>query len=255
MRSFARRNMPIEVYYCVSKRQTRKFQEQATAKFYKRAKPVLHPVERWSHCFYCGLPADTWDHVIPVSYLAGLLDAGFVKYSPVVPACRECNVLAGSAVFEDFAEKRAYVRTRLQKRYKDLLKMPYWFPEQIAEMGPNMAKRIRADMVRQQEVFDRLEFDYTLVGSFEPRESDLLDEPFDVLEWRRIWRPRYLPPVGPAPETEFVLVGMVDNSAQEVVGFFPTQSGAETAMANASLTSAYYWVWIETLEYFLEKTS
>lgn len=172
------------------KAKVRKFQEQATAKFYTRVKPVLHPVEKWSHCFYCGLPADTMDHVIPISHLAALLDAGFIKYSQIVPACQECNCLAGSNVFEDFFEKRAYVRTRLQKRYKDLLKMPYWFPEQIAEMGPNMAKRLRADMIRQQELFSRLDFDYTLVGTFEPTEPGQVEEQtFDALEWRRIWRP------------------------------------------------------------------
>lgn len=39
------------------------------------------------------------------------------------------------------------------------------------------------------------------------------------------------------------------------MGFYPTRADAEAGMANTSLTSAYYWVWVEALEEFLDKAA
>jgi 5-methylcytosine-specific restriction endonuclease McrA len=47
-------------------------------------------------CFYCGSPADTADHVVPVSR------GGADRYDNVLPACRECNTAKGTRELLEF---------------------------------------------------------------------------------------------------------------------------------------------------------
>lgn len=49
-------------------------------------------------CAYCGNPADTWDHIVPVA--AG----GRTAPGNVLPACRSCNSRKGTRDVYDFIE-------------------------------------------------------------------------------------------------------------------------------------------------------
>ena len=57
-------------------------------------------------CVYCGGIGGTVDHVVPWSY-----NADQSRHN-LVTACRVCNSIAGSLVFQSFDDKRAYVRQR-----------------------------------------------------------------------------------------------------------------------------------------------
>jgi hypothetical protein len=52
----------------------------------------------------------------------------------VVPACKECNLLASDALFSTFEEKSIYIRNKLRKRYKKILSTPEWTSDEIKEL-------------------------------------------------------------------------------------------------------------------------
>lgn len=57
-------------------------------------------------CVYCGGMGSAVDHVVPWSY-----NADQSRHNLVI-ACRVCNSIAGSLVFQSFDDKRAYIRQR-----------------------------------------------------------------------------------------------------------------------------------------------
>jgi len=83
-------------------------------------------------CFYCGMAADTRDHVLPQSFTRTMADLGARK-SDVVPCCRECNSLAGSKVFPTISEKRKYIKQRLRKKYEKVLEYYNYSSQEIEE--------------------------------------------------------------------------------------------------------------------------
>jgi hypothetical protein len=60
-------------------------------------------------CIYCGERPNTDEHFPPVTQGLG----GFI-----LPACNECNRLAGTEWPRDFEERAGYVKRRLAKRYQ-----------------------------------------------------------------------------------------------------------------------------------------
>lgn len=92
-------------------------------------------------CAYCGMPATGKDHVVPKSYVGKLADLEFRVPAALwrtVPACHECNVLAGSRVFRNLEEKRGFLQRRLRERYHDVLVSEPLSEEEIEELGPTL---------------------------------------------------------------------------------------------------------------------
>lgn len=54
-------------------------------------------------CAYCGGPAETWDHIVPVS------QGGRTEPGNVLPACRSCNSKKKDRHVEDFIESAGIV--------------------------------------------------------------------------------------------------------------------------------------------------
>lgn len=93
-------------------------------------------------CMYCGEPADNKEHVIPKS-LSG-------ENTPKVWSCLECNVLAGSNVFESIDEKTDYIHEKLAKRYAKYIEMPHWSDDEILQLKRNLRIGVqRAERIRQ----------------------------------------------------------------------------------------------------------
>lgn len=53
------------------------------------------------HCFYCGGPAESDDHVVPRS------KGGRTCRGNIVPSCRHCNASKCDATFEEFRQRRS----------------------------------------------------------------------------------------------------------------------------------------------------
>lgn len=107
-------------------------------------------------CAYCGNRADTEEHVTPVSIMSRLAELGVAQESFIVPACLECNDLAGNCMFTTFDERRSHVRKRLQNRNETLLATNYVFDEIIHESNNSIiekVERLRARSALRDRLF------------------------------------------------------------------------------------------------------
>jgi 5-methylcytosine-specific restriction endonuclease McrA len=109
-------------------------------------------------CHYCGLPADTIDHTIPQHLIARVDYSGIDIPDSLltVPACRECNVLIGGSVFATVDERARYLKSRLRKRYRSVLKTPVWSTGELEEMSDKMREYISSAAKARKCIEDRL---------------------------------------------------------------------------------------------------
>lgn len=114
---------------------------------------VFRAMSRMRICVYCGERACDVEHVIPKS-------SGLPTYT--VPACRECNVLAGAVQLGGFVQKCAYIKQALRRRYRHVLSMPEWDPEELAELGPGLRPWIQQSEKARQIVRERLRWEVEL---------------------------------------------------------------------------------------------
>lgn len=105
---------------------------------------------RWlMRCVYCGMPADTRDHVFPVCRAVTLdlrrpgVRKALGQGLNTVPACRECNSVAGSHPFTSIRAKRDFIQEKLRKRLSADLLMPDWDEAEIAELSYSMRMHVR----------------------------------------------------------------------------------------------------------------
>lgn len=85
-------------------------------------------------CIYCGEYGDEIEHVVPKC-------TRLPTYT--VLACKECNGIASVRLFPSFAEKQAYIITKLKKKYQKIITTPEWTEDELVEMGPGLQGHIR----------------------------------------------------------------------------------------------------------------
>jgi hypothetical protein len=103
-------------------------------------------------CVYCGLTADTKDHLVPRGW-SGEVDRSWVL---TVPACRECNSAIGAKWAPTVTERRDLAHKHIRKRYaKYLSRFPHT-KKDMAEMGPNLRSYCEAGLQMRELVHDRL---------------------------------------------------------------------------------------------------
>jgi|TARA_R100001463_G_scaffold5148_1_gene18003 NMD protein affecting ribosome stability and mRNA decay len=108
-------------------------------------------------CHYCGVSADTVDHVPPLSCYEDAKiysNIDFVK----IPCCRECNSLAGNKFHLNIFERNEFLFNRYKKRYKKLLNMPTWDKKDLKELGSSLRKKIKNDLNRKNIIEERINF-------------------------------------------------------------------------------------------------
>ncbi len=108
-------------------------------------------------CIYCGMSANTQDHVIPLSILANLTDIIEIQ-SYKVPACNECNTLAGAKYFNSFNEKKEFIRHQLEFKYQKILKIPHWTDDELQEMGSEAQRDIKAYLIKKEIILERIDY-------------------------------------------------------------------------------------------------
>jgi hypothetical protein len=116
-----------------------------------------------TRCFYCGLSADTVDHVIPRSALEILADDPDAlraladrRRRLTVVACRECNGLARATVQETLAERRTFVKERMRLRYAGVLATPSWTDAELMQLRSGLRKRVIVAMATKAIIERRL---------------------------------------------------------------------------------------------------
>lgn len=88
-------------------------------------------------CYYCGLLADTKDHVRPQSLgdRAAFFASSALPPDITVPACRECNCALGARFFRTLGDRKAWIKGRLRRRYRKLLQMPHWTDAELGRLS------------------------------------------------------------------------------------------------------------------------
>lgn len=125
---------------------TRRTRQRTTHNRFIQAAEIHYQMKfQWlTRCVYCGLPADTLDHVFPLALAANLdtarpgvrkaLGQGLNR----VPSCRQCNGIAGAKPFTSIRQKRWYIQDVLRKKLAADLHMPDWDKDELAELGHSM---------------------------------------------------------------------------------------------------------------------
>ena len=77
-------------------------------------------------CVYCGETATELDHFPPKCH---------TPHGFLLPACGECNRLAGAAWPDHFEQRASMVRDKLRKRYRKAIGTPEWSRGEIRALG------------------------------------------------------------------------------------------------------------------------
>ena len=110
-------------------------------------------------CVYCGEVATGRDHFLPVS-ASVLLRALSIDIDDrclvTLPACKECNTLAGARVFRTVAGKRRYIKRTLAKRNAKVLALRDWDQDELEELGWTLRTTIISGMHKRDQIKRRL---------------------------------------------------------------------------------------------------
>jgi len=116
--------------------------------------------EGFDPCVYCGVIANSVDHVPPRAIRERLVALGLALRYPFVevPACRECNSVLGARAGWTVSDRRRYVKQALKRRYASVLRIPDWSDTELAQMSPGMQSYIAdglqvRDFIRQRLAF------------------------------------------------------------------------------------------------------
>lgn len=115
-------------------------------------------------CAYCGIIADSIDHLVP-RHLLSRAEESMLDLSKIyrlqkwtLPACRECNSAIGGRIFPSIKERRKCAQDYIRKKYKRILEMPEWTEEELMEMGPIAQRDILMELEKKRVLKERLAF-------------------------------------------------------------------------------------------------
>lgn len=107
-------------------------------------------------CGYCGDPANSVDHIPPLSALPAFELSGYFPECIAIPACIDCNVRLGSIPVYTLKKRRRVVLTKLQRKYRNILRKVVWDESELNELGNSLKSYIEAAENRRQWVLERL---------------------------------------------------------------------------------------------------
>ncbi len=105
-------------------------------------------------CVYCGVQADSVDHVPPV-----LLKREVDKADRFcVPACQECNSTLGSKRLFTLLDRQVYIQLQYRRKYKTLLTMRDWTSAELSELGYTLRTYVELQLEKKAWVLSRLSY-------------------------------------------------------------------------------------------------
>ena len=107
-------------------------------------------------CHYCGAPADTKDHIVPISYLRNGRPKSARAIGTTVDCCKECNSLLGAKALFSIPERAHELSECLERRYRKELNAPVWTDEDLAELGPSLQNQVKAKQYMRLEILERV---------------------------------------------------------------------------------------------------
>ena len=125
---------------------------------YQKVKTPLHPLG-YFQCIYCGMPADTMDHVPPISRVAcyksmKLKHEFFLK----VPCCNQCNLVLSNSLQDTILRRIEFLKKRLSKKLAKKLRVADFTDDEIKEMDRVLASDVRRSIIERDESLDRIDY-------------------------------------------------------------------------------------------------
>lgn len=111
-------------------------------------------------CTYCGLRAETQDHVPPLVWVHSLGSEFFNNAKTlllIVPACLECNITLSNYRLFTIKERTRYLLGRYTKKYKRFLRGTAWTEEELDELGYSLKTKIEAIAICQLGIDRRIQ--------------------------------------------------------------------------------------------------
>lgn len=110
-----------------------------------------------SPCAYCGMPADSVDHIPPRHMRVQLSELELQAMIVMeVPACRECNSALGAKPLLTVGARREWVKSWLSRHYAKYLRIPEWREEDLAALGQSLQGMVRRNIAIRDTVRDRI---------------------------------------------------------------------------------------------------
>jgi hypothetical protein len=123
--------------------------------------------EQWLQgrpCHYCGMPADTVDHVVPQSLQSTARLAGHPEWIKemvrarlqTVACCQQCNSVLGNRIFPTVADRRLAVKRYLRRKYQRLLEAKPWTPVELEQLNGRLREYVEQRQRLRANVLERL---------------------------------------------------------------------------------------------------
>jgi len=112
-------------------------------------------------CIYCGSPADTVDHVPPVSRISDCDSIYSDDYKfCTVKSCLECNKLAGDRLDIDLIDRIDFVKDRLKSKYRRALRIPDWTLDELDDLGDSLRAEVESAIVKRGVLAARIAYPF-----------------------------------------------------------------------------------------------
>lgn len=143
-------------------------------------------------CSYCGEYAETYDHVISVSYkhVSRKLEVGNKE---AIPCCSECNTTLGNVFLHTVSSKASYLIKKYKRRYSKVLKTPNWGDDELEDMGDSLRNSIIARLDMRSILIERLahlkqtyQADYS-VQECKDKFVDMVYKPLHSVRFSKLW--------------------------------------------------------------------
>lgn len=127
-------------------------------------------------CVYCGAPADTRDHVPPITRVCDYEAFNLThEMYLLVPCCNACNSILSDSLQENILDRIEHLKGILSSRYTRRLKSQEWQQDEIAELGRNLRSHVAVAAAKDDRVRARVNY----YGGFDAMQDQLLLEKSD----------------------------------------------------------------------------
>jgi len=113
----------------------------------------------WPLCVYCGDPADTIDHVPPISRVDDYraLFRGRETFL-LVKCCKPCNTMLANELQADIFERIDAVKYRLKRKIRRDDYALQWSQDEIAQLGKNLRSKVVSSMKKIESTQRRIDY-------------------------------------------------------------------------------------------------
>lgn len=108
-------------------------------------------------CIYCGMTAESRDHVVAHSYESNSVSKDW-SHDKIVPSCKECNCLLSDLFLPSIAERADYITGILKVRYRKLLSSPDWSQKELAALGKRLRDYVKGEQNKKRTVQMRISY-------------------------------------------------------------------------------------------------